>query len=366
VVSRQKQEDPRNRTAFVLDDFSNGSAVAGSSYLLGDECAAGKVTATPAADIIWVIDDSGSMNDQRQSVAENAKSFFAQALATGLDFRVGVTGTFPREDSSGKTLPLGKLCSKISTETNDDGGEDRFLLPSEQATFEACVANPPYSSIGREYGLDNARAAVASHLPRTSGDPARIRPGATLVVIIVTDEAPQEIKDIGLFPDSGGSPVPVPCTLSAAEQQKVDELMAPYLDFFAGKEPRGSSETRATIHFIGGLCSSGCEAQIGHGYLQLAGASGILADICQTNLALSLQEIFAQIIGKSSPVVLDHAPISASLAVAVGNKQVPRSRVQGFDLVSGMSSLAFYGIPFPKGSMVVTSYRRWVLPSGVQ
>ena len=210
--------------------------------------------------------------------------------------------------------------------------------------------------------LDNAQAAVARHLPRAKSDPSRIRTDATLVVILVTDEVSQELKDAGLFPDSAGFPVPVPCSLPEADQQKVDDLLAPYLAFFAGQPPLGTAETRAAVHTIGGLCTSSCEAQMGHGYLQLAAqSSGIVADVCQANLAPSLREIFNQIIGKSSPVILEHSPISASIAVAVGSKQVPRSQVSGFDFVSSMSSLAFYGMPFPKGAMVVTSYRRWTL-----
>jgi hypothetical protein len=360
VARRKQHEDTASRTAFVLDDLANGSAVATASYQLQDECAAGTVAATPAADIIWVVDDSGSMTEQVQSVAANAKSFFAEALATGLDFRVGVTGTYPK--SAGE---LGLFCSDPKA-AGDNGGKDRFLLPSEPSLFEGCIGNPPFSSGGTEYGLDNARAAVSRHLPRTANDETKIRPGATLVVIIVTDEAPQELKDTGLFPDSGGGPIPLPCTLPAADQTKVDGLMAPYLDYFTGRSP-GSDDTRATVHLIGGLCSSTCDAQIGHGYLELAQqAGGIIADVCQTDLASSLHEIFSQIIGKSSPVVLGSPPVSGSLAVAVGNQQIPRSRQKGFDFVSSVGSIAFYGIPFPKGSMVVTSYKRWFLPTGVQ
>ena len=71
-------------------------------------------------------------------------------------------------------------------------------------------------------------------------------------------------------------------------------------------------------------------------------------------------------IGASSPAVLDRVPITTSLAVAVGTEQLARSRSQGFDYVPSANALAFYGIPFPKGARVVTSYRRWARQAALQ
>lgn len=53
-------------------------------------------------------------------------------------------------------------------------------------------------------------------------------------------------------------------------------------------------------------------------------------------------------------------PISASLAVAVDQKKLARSRVSGFDYVGFSNSLVFTGVTIGKGTKVVASYRRWV------
>ena len=66
------------------------------------------------------------------------------------------------------------------------------------------------------------------------------------------------------------------------------------------------------------------------------------------------------ITGAASPAILQYVPISASLAVAVDNKQLTRSRVKGFDYVGFSNSLVFTGVNIGKGSQVVASYRRWV------
>ena len=53
-------------------------------------------------------------------------------------------------------------------------------------------------------------------------------------------------------------------------------------------------------------------------------------------------------------------PISASLAVAVNNQQLQRSRVKGFDSVGFSNSLVFTGVNIGKGTQVVASCRRLV------
>ena len=73
-----------------------------------------------------------------------------------------------------------------------------------------------------------------------------------------------------------------------------------------------------------------------------------------------IQEIIDSIIGAASPVVLQYVPISASIAVAVNDLQLDRSRVKGFDYNGAANSLMFIGVKVNEGDQVVASYRRWV------
>ncbi len=103
------------------------------------------------------------------------------------------------------------------------------------------------------------------------------------------------------------------------------------------------------------------------GYEQLVKATGgQTADICQKNLGTTLQLIIDSITGAASPVVLDLVPISASLAVALGLKSLPRSRQQGFDYSAASNSIIFFGVSFQKGDQVVASYRRWVKQAPIE
>jgi len=329
------------QTGFILDDLSNGTGLATDSDSDTVECDPFKLEGNPVADIIWVIDESGSMSDNRQDVANNAKDFFSRALKSGLDFRIAVTGVNISQN--------GKFCSTISTDSHDTGGVDRFLTSAEQAIFAACAINPPGYEGGSEYGVLNARKAVENHLPRTANNQAKIRPDAKVVVIIATDEADQDWKK--KIPSA--SSYYKTCVLPANIQTQSDALIAADVAFF--------QQNNVTVHLIGGVCNNTCGAEIAHPYLDLVKATkGISAEVCQKNLGASLQIMIDTIAGSASPAILQYVPISASIAVAVDQTQLQRSRVQGFDYVSSSNSLVFIGIPFPKGSLVVASYRRWV------
>jgi hypothetical protein len=45
--------------------------------------------------------------------------------------------------------------------------------------------------------------------------------------------------------------------------------------------------------------------------------------------------------------------------VAIGKNQLKRSRTKGFDYAPTSNSLVFYGVSYPKGSLIVASYRRY-------
>ena len=347
LAARTDDDNPKLQTNFIATDLTNGTALARSAALLANECDVGKITRLPRADIIWVIDESGSMNDSHQDLVNNANNFFSRALSSGLDFRMGVTGMC--SPNGGFKGTIGKFCSKISTNTSDLGGTDRFLLPSEQTIFSACVKNPPGYEGGSEAGLVNAKAAVTGHLPRALNAADKIRTNADLAIIVFTDELPLSL--VNLLPGYQQ------CSLSAFYQDKVDKALKPYMDIFSGTtDPEGA----ATFHVVGGACGNSCGASVAHGYRDLAHATGgQVGDVCQKNLGSTLQAIIDSIVGKASPIVLDYSPVSASLAVALDSVVVKRSRTNGFGYRALNNSLVFINVKYKKGSEAIASYKRW-------
>jgi hypothetical protein len=371
VAPTSMAKDEKLMTGIHLDDLSNGTGLATASDSDTVECDPFLHENNPVADIIWVVDDSGSMSDNRQDIVNNASDFFARALNSGLDFRMAVAGVADPEGTPvfQPKVTIGKLCGKQMAPSQslelppwDDGGPDRFLGPNEKKIFQSCVNNPPYKEGGSEYVLAHALEAVRRHLPRKAGDPTRIRPGASVAVILATDEVSKELKGGSYLgnagPDVGGLSQ---CSLDPALQLKLDSYLKPWTDLFTGKDAKWGNEGRAMVHLLGGVCSSSCTNEVGHGYLELVRTTGgIAADICQKSLGTTLQIIIDTITGAASPSILQYVPVSASLAVAVDQTQLKRSRIKGFDYVGFSNSLVFIGVPIQKGSQIVASYRRWV------
>ena len=326
VASAANYLTPTRTTGLLVDDLANGSGVAIAADTVGNECDVGKINKLPVADIIWVVDTSGSMYNNQVDVANNANVFFSRALAAGLDFRMAVMPSCENR----------KVC------------QNRFLLPSEQTKFSDCIKKPGSGSC--ETGLASAEDAVKQMLPRAGSAPAKIRTGADLVIIQVTDELPQKLKS------SMGYGLNT-CNLSATQKTGVDKFIQGYKDLYSGTlDP----EAVAMMHGIAGVCNNSCGAEKGHGYQELSQfLGGQMADICQKNLGSSLQSIIDTITGQASPIKLDYVPISSSLAVALDSVQVKRSRTNGFDYRSNGNSLVFINVKYKKGSEVIASYKRW-------
>jgi hypothetical protein len=347
--------DAATSTGIVAADMASCEHITTQTANLKSQCE--QQTASQgrsAVDIIWVVDESGSMQTQRDIVAQNAVKFFQQAVQNGLDFRMGVTNVCAPNKADCKQ---GRFCSTATTDIHHAGGTDRFLLPSERSIFEACVRNPPGYESGQEYGLLNAAEAIKTHLPRAINDPEKIRLGAQLVIITVTDEIPNELTSE--ISDRKA------CTLSSSAQAKVDAGIKPYLDVFSG-----SLIAEAKVDFyqvIGGLCGSLCQSSSGsrepdvaHGYKELAAQlNGKVYDVCQADLAAAINTIINEIKIAGVNITVSGRPLPVSMQVAVNGKPLARSRQSGFDYLSHSGKLLFFNTSLDKGDQVTIAYLNW-------
>ena len=350
VTATSAYKNPKGMAGITADDLSNGTGLALSSDKVGNECDAASVDKIPMADIVWVSDESGSMNDNRNDAVAHASEFFKRALAMGLDFRMGITNVVPQG-----AVGYGKFCSQVSTNKSDSGGVDRFLLPTEQAEFVSCIRNPPGYTGGHspgEYGLINAREALKGHLPRAQNDPSRFRKDASIIYIVLTDQIAAAVESAVTY---SGTKL---CQLSSTVQSSVDTLLQPYISLF-----NGSLDPEAVVSkffVIGGVCKNSCNAMIAHGYNELVKIfGGQIGDVCQKNLSSTMQVFLDSIVAGSSPMKLDYVPISSSLAVTMDGKELTRSRTAGFDYRTNNNSLVFISTNYKKGSQVFASYKRW-------
>ena len=342
--------DPKRQTAIILSDLANGTALWDDQSRLRNGCDDKMITALPTADLIWVVGEFPEMKTDLAKMMYSAQQMYSRLLSSGVDFRVGVTGA--NDPAGAHKGSVGKFCSKITKNPADPGGTDRFLLPNEQSIFSACMYNPPGLAQTKGYPLQNARAAVKGHLPRAFIDAAKVRKSASLHVIVVTDQASAAVKSA--LPCSS---VPCPgCPLSAAQQTKVDQAVAPDLKLLSGiTDP----EAAATLHLVGPTCQSSCVKGIRPlGLTSLAQAlGGQIIDMCQSEFSPAMAALSGQIAAAASTVRLSHMPVSSTILVQLDGIEIKRSLTNGFSYRDG--ALVLTNVKYKKGSQVDISYYWW-------
>ncbi len=343
AVARAFDYEDRDRaTGLHADDLSNGTGLTESLNGEARECEEDTIDHQGSADVVWVVDQSGSMSDDLDRIADDAEAFFRLANDLGLDFRMGVTDM---NDSSG-----GLFATR-----NADGSGERWIMPDEASMFAAAIRDPsgPAPSDGlEENGLTQIQSALSHHLPRGDAGGLGVRADAELAVIVVTDEKAEEVEDAGILFDGNTQP-------DAEEEAAMAALLAPYQTALAAEH--------AVVHLIseplpfGSTCSSQ-GAEHAYGYYELVTAlGGQMASICQTDLGATLDAMLDSIVGDASPVVLEYVPISSTITVMRNLAPVPRSRRHGWDYRASSNSIIFYGMPVNPAhpAQITIAYRRW-------
>lgn len=348
VSAQSFDRDLTHKTRLLAEDMGGGTGLAANGHPRMLACETRTLNKPPAlmADFIWVMDETSSMYKQRMRIAGEAGAFFDLAMASGLDFRMGVTGVCAPKGKNKDSV--GKFCSVASTDPKHLGGEDRFLKLSERATFSACLKNPPGRETALPFGLLNASRAVSGHLPRAENKPNKIRTGAKLVIIVITNSVPRGLNKIDLIPYLQT------CTLPAKVQSSVDSELAPTIKNL-------KADKVDALYGLAGTCTNTCNLHVAHGYKETAKAlGGAIYSLCHQDLQGRIKKIVQRTAATMSPVTLTHVPISASLRVAKSGVQLERSTTSGFSYAPAKNRLTFFGNQaWPKGSVLTVSYAQW-------
>lgn len=332
-----------------MDDLVNGSALAQFGDATRPACESYASSPWPKVDFLWVIDNSGSMQDDQLALRDAAEEMANQLQNATIDWRIAtVTTDYDQYGPGGLritdfTTDVDTFQQNAQPGTNGSGTE-RGFMPVK------CALQGGTTSECRN------GSNVAYFLPVAPNDPSKIRPDATLVVVFVSDEAEQ----------SSGS-------------------IEDWVDFFSDWDPYRPGQ-RA---FVAGItrCETGTDcnnAQRRARYTDLIAAmEGIHGELPKGNELFKLPDIIrailTSVIGATSPYELAHPPISTSIKVAIDPSRlvaeapghppcpaddVPRSRESGFDYDGASRRLTFYGNCRPESGAhadaLAVSYRYWV------
>ena len=274
-------------------------------------------------DILWVVDNSGSVNDERARLAAQFAGFVRVLLAAGVDFHVGVTST----DLSATTGDQGRL-----------RGPTPFIdrnTPDPRANFAAAV-DFPMSNVSLEEGLRAMELALSP--PNTQG-PNRgfLRDSAALGVIVVSDE-----DDSSLGPTDH------------------------YARFLRGLKGPGR-EANISFSAVAGPVPGGCipvgsedvfgaEAQAATRYRALVDAThGLFESICTPNFAPFVDSLATALSGLRRVFLLSAPPVLGTIRVTVDGRMVPEDQVNGWTYRPTERAIAFEGrfVPRPRARIEI-------------
>ncbi len=283
----------------LLGDLTNGTHVGPPGAILDVNCEE-KQFPVLKSDFVFVVDNSGSMQEEQQGLANAADEFYAALVNSGLDARLGVVTT-DSDVLRGAGFTNDPSVFRQDVQVGIDGN-------------------------GLEMGLEFAARAVTL-ADDNADDARRFRDDAAKVVIIISDE---EASDLRTIPE--------------------------YVDFFTSEG--------AIVYAIVGPRPVGCvfvglgAAQLGEHYIEVAQATGgSSASICNPNLAETIADILVGAAGAASRSPLERTPISSSLHVDVEGAPVDRSRTDGFDYEATSNTVLFFGSRPPEGTPVEISYQ---------
>jgi len=288
-------------------------------------------------DILFVVDDSGSMAVEQANLATNFKAFIDALAASPVknDFQIGITTTsVDRNVGSGATLavdptfssgvtascpnpvnggqryPAGALVAVDTVGHHLTSGSGRILSASSStltADFQQNVHVGTCGS-GKEQGLRAAQLALSA--PLLSGANAGfLRAGSRLAVVIVSDD--DDCSDPG---DGQGHPLVISGEPPECEQKA--ERVTDFVQFLKG--PLGG-ETRdvvvATIAAVDPVTKVPAQCTVANStntaenaaprYVEFATAFGTkatVASICDASFASTLQTIAGLIATQTVPL----------------------------------------------------------------
>lgn len=141
---------------------------------------------TKKIDILWVIDNSGSMADEQQALGTNFDSFIKGFIAKNVDFKMAITTTDTSSNSKkGEAVP-GSLAALTSSaaKANQNQFYDDFMT----------MVKVGIRGSGYEKGLEATEGFVGKYA-------SWMRAEAYLAVVVLSDEEDQSPKAVEYYTD---------------------------------------------------------------------------------------------------------------------------------------------------------------------
>lgn len=309
-----------------------------------------QATVNNKIDILWVIDNSGSMNPLQQNLINNYSSFMSAFQNKGFDFQMAVTASDAYLASTAyRNIPslarfrdgAGATHSGVYVVTQND--------PNALANF---MINANQGAVG------TGDERVFQSLLETMNSPLNAgfrRPGAFFAVIILSDEDDfsNTTRPEGVGTDH---------SYTQAGLMSVDSVIS-QLEAYTSSTPDQRNFNVSAITIKDSACQASHvvnapSAIIGTRYIELANkTNGILGSVCDASFAGSLDFIQQRIVELTTEFKLSRLPSISTISVSINGAVLAQDATNGWTYSATTNSIRFHGtgVP-PAGAQVAVSF----------
>ncbi len=274
-------------------------------------------------DILWAIDDSGSMTNERRTLVGNFNRFVQELLNLRVDFQMGVTSVIAGDG--------GRLRGTTKIITNQ--------TPNPAMVFETNTTFPNSRSRW-EQGLRMTQLGLTSpNIDPGQPNAGFLRPNAALAIIVVTNED-----------DSSFGTTDYYARVFRSLKGKGNENLVSF-SVIGGTLPNGCVPPGES-----GLYGSTADPAVRYGEVATK-TGGIIGSICDASFEQTLLRIAQALNTLKRVFPLTLLPIATSVSVTVNGQAVPQDPVNGWQYRADTNSVVFLGnyVP-PPGSIVRLTY----------
>ncbi|PIU01072.1 MAG: hypothetical protein COT74_00785 [Bdellovibrionales bacterium CG10_big_fil_rev_8_21_14_0_10_45_34] len=310
----------------------------GAQYALAPEQNTFRQSATAVSnklDILWVVDNSSSMGDDQQNLANNFKSFISSFVLKKYDFQLAVVPT-----DSYKGAFLG------NPDTARFRGKDGTTSPAVSVItplFENAIEIFQDNVLQGAMGSGDERAFQSMHYSLSSDlNSGFVRENSFLAIIIVSDEDD--------FSHDSSEAV--------AEYDNPNlHSISQYVSFLSDLTGSTPSIRRFSVSAMA-IFDESCLGANEYGYLgirykeMIDATGGILGSICD-DFSSTLNAIQNRIAELSTQFYLSREPRQESIVVAVDGTPVPRDLLNGWSYSSESNSIVFHGSYIPAQDSII-------------
>ena len=272
-------------------------------------------------DFLWVVDDTASMLDDREQVASTAGLFFDTLNSSLLSFRIGVVSTQMLNDEWFIVEPgFSDLLSDF---------EDQIRRPPRQT-------GPP----GSEFGLSTTLNVIDRADSHFASLNQRWRPDARRVLVYMTDEEDQDVKNAVERGVTG-------CDVAVDPLLTECPIVNDVIDVLRDRE--------IVAFAIGGDVPGGCTrdgratAEASASYRRIAfETGGTFSSLCAEDLGETVDAMIRAALGAASQFELTDAPMSSTIRIVRNGRIVPRSTTNGWEYDPVANSIVFLGDARPE------------------